>query len=123
MRQPISRAQHGIADYSYVALVAAAPKMAGFADDSVPTRLAHAFSGTTLAASALTRAEWGVARVLPFKAHLALDMGAGLLALAAPWLFGFSHNRAARNTFLAMGVTALVASSLTRPDEMPQQLD
>ena len=106
-----------------MALVAAAPKLAGFSDDSVPTRLAHAFSGTTLAASALTRAEQGVAKVLPFRAHLALDKDAGLLALAGPWLFGFSRNRAARNTFLAMGAIALVASSLTRPEEMMERLD
>jgi hypothetical protein len=32
-------------------------------------------------------AEWGVVKVLPYKAHLAIDAVTGVAALAAPWMF------------------------------------
>jgi hypothetical protein len=88
MRKPISRKQHGVANYASL--------------------------GNTL----FTRAEWGVVKVLPYKAHLAIDAITGVAALAAPWMLGFSNDRRARNTFLSMGVTALVVTLLSRPEEM-----
>ena len=118
MRQPISRRQHGIADYSYVPTVMAAPKLAGFTNDTTPARLSRAFAAASLVNTLFTRAEWGVVKVMPYKAHLAVDAVTGVAALAAPWLFGFSNDRRARNTFLAMGATALAVTLLSRPEEM-----
>jgi hypothetical protein len=117
MHKPITRAQHGIADYLYVPTVAAAPSLWRFADDRTPARLARTFSAATLVMTLFTRAEWGAVKVIPYNAHLALDVGSGVLALAAPWLFGFAQDRAARNTFLGMGIAALViAGLLSRPE-------
>jgi hypothetical protein len=118
MYQPISRKQHGIADYSYVPTVMAAPNFAGFADDTTPARLSRAIAATSLVNTMMTRAEWGAVKVLPFKAHLAIDAVTGVTALAAPWLFGFSRDRRARNTVLAMGLTTLAVTLLSRPEEM-----
>jgi hypothetical protein len=119
MRQPISRKRHGVADYTYVPMVMAAPNLAHFARDTTPARLSRGFAAASLANTLFTRAEWGVVKVLPYKAHLAIDAVTGVAALAAPWVFGFSNDRRARNTFLAMGVTALVVTLLSRPEEMP----
>jgi hypothetical protein len=120
MSKPISRALHGpLADYPFVAFTAAAPNLAGFQDEKTATLLCRALSGTALLASLLTRAEWGVFRVLPFKLHLTLDALTGVLALGAPWLFGFSKNSRARNTFLALGIFGLVGGLLSEPEEMP----
>lgn len=116
---PISRRQHGWTDYSYIPAVLAAPGLAGFARDITPARLTRAFGGAIMLSSVLTRAEWGVWKVMPYKAHLALDAGVGLAALAAPWLFGFTSDRRARNTFVAMGVVGILAGLLSRPEEMP----
>ncbi len=118
MRQPISRKQHGIADFSYVPTVMAAPNLARFTDDTTPARLSRAFAATSLLNTFFTRAEWGVVKVMPYKAHLAVDAVTGVAALAAPWLFGFADDRRARNTFLAMGITALAVTALSRPEEM-----
>lgn len=118
--KPISRPLHGVlTDYPYVALTAAAPDIAGFADDKTATTVCRALTGTILLSSLLTRAEWGVFRVMPYKAHLVLDLLGGLTALSAPWLFGFAHNERARNTFLVMGVFGIIAGTMSDEAEMP----
>jgi len=120
MSKPISRRAHAFTDYSYTPLVASAPDLVGFTDDKVATTLCHVLSGTILVSSLFTRAEWGPIRVMPYKAHLAIDTVGGLTALTAPWLFGFAKNKKARNTFLVMGVFGLIAGLLSQPDEMPK---
>ncbi len=118
MKKPISRQMHGLlTDYPYMALVSSAPNLAGFKDEKTAALLCRALSGTIMLSSFLTRAEWGIAKVMPYKLHLMLDTLGGLTALTAPWLFGFSNNSRARNTFLLMGVFGLIAGNLSQPDE------
>jgi hypothetical protein len=124
MRHAIPRPYHWPADYSYIPLVATAPETLGFSNEKAATTLCRVFSGGVLLSALFTRAEWGLVRVMPYKAHVALDFASGVAALAAPWLFGFAHHARARNTFLAMGVTGLVVSWLSgifrEPEEMPR---
>jgi hypothetical protein len=120
MNQPINRVQHGFTDYSYIPLVASAPYVVGFTHNKTATTLCYVLSSTILASSLTTRAEWGVVKVLPYKAHLVLDVVGGLAGLSAPWLFGFAKDRKARNTFLAAGLFGLLAGLLSKPEEMPQ---
>jgi len=119
MEKPISRRQHGFADYSYVPLTLALPKLAGFEHHKKAVLLTRVISSSVLVSTLFTRAEWGVFKKIPFKAHLALDVAMGALVTSAPWLFGFSHHKAARNAFLAIGAVSVLAGSLTQPDEMP----
>ena len=119
MRKPITRRQHAATDYGYIPLVSLAPGLAGFEDEPAAVRLCRIASGVIAVSSLLTRAEWGTVKVMPYRAHLAIDAGLGAFALAAPWLFGFAGNRPARNTFLAMGAAGLSAGLLSRPNEMP----
>lgn len=67
----------------------------------------------------LTRAEWGFIQKLSFKNHLRIDVVGGIVSHSAPWLFGFSKNKKARNTFLAMGAFGLAVGLLTQPEEVP----
>jgi hypothetical protein len=72
-----------------------------------------------LGSALFTKAEWGVFRLIPFKACLAADVGLGIFSLAAPWLFKFSSSPAARNTFLMIGLSGLIIGGLlTRRKEM-----
>lgn len=119
MNKPISRRMHGAADYSYAALVAAAPETFGFSTDKTATTLCRILGGSVLAATLLTRAEWGLVKAIPFKTHLAIDVLSGALTLTAPWLFGFAKDARARNTVLAFGATSVIAGLLTEPEEMP----
>ena len=118
MEQPLSREQHGLGDWAYIPTVAGLPAAVGFERDDVPARLAWLLSGGVLVSTLFTRAEWGVVRVIPFKAHLVMDAAASAMAVAAPWLFGFAKDERARNTFVAVGLAGLVVGALTRPVEM-----
>jgi hypothetical protein len=44
-----------------------------------------------VAYSLLTDYEFGVVRVIPMPAHLAIDATSGALVAASPWLFGFAE--------------------------------
>lgn len=120
MTKPISRQMHGVMDYSYAALIAAAPEAIGFKDEETAADLCRAVGGGVFLASLFTRYELGAVRVIPFKAHLATDVAAGLFTFGAPWLFGFSRNRAARNTFMVAGAISVFAGLLTEPKEMSE---
>jgi len=118
MEKLISRQKHGFIDYTFIPFTLAAPKMFGFEDEEKAVALTRVLAGTTAVSGLLTRAEWGVFKVMPFKYHLALDLATGGFALAAPWLFGFSKNKKALATFIGMGVLGLLAGSLTQQEEM-----
>lgn len=120
MNKPITRQMHGVADYAYAPLMFAAPKIAGFEDEDKAVRITRIIGGGVLASTVLTRAEWGLCKLVPFKAHLALDVAVSLFAFAAPWLFGFAANPRARNTFIAMGAVGALVTSLTEAEEMPE---
>jgi len=123
MEKPISRQAHGIADLSYIPTVLALPKLAGFEDEKTAVTITRVLAGNILTVGLLTRAEWGLFKVIPFKTHLILDVAAGALAATAPWLFGFSKNKAARNAFLALGAVEIMAGLLSKPEEMPKYRD
>ena len=118
MKKLISRQTHGVMDYSYAAIVSSSPETIGFREEETATALCRLVGSGVLLSSLLTRYELGLVRVIPFKAHLAADVAAGLFTLAAPWLFGFSRNRAARNTFVAAGGFSILAGLMTEPKEM-----
>jgi hypothetical protein len=120
MDKPITRVQHGFTDYSYIPLVSSAPHLVGFTDNKTATTLCYVLSSSILASSLVTRAEWGVFKVMPYKAHLVLDAVGGFTALTAPWLFGFAKDKKARNTFIAAGLFGLMAGLLSKPEEMPK---
>lgn len=120
MKKPITRRAHGIADYSYAIIVSALPELAGFTHEKKATLLCRVLGGGALSYSLLTKAEWGVIRTIPFKAHLLLDFSANLLTLGSPWLLGFSKNKRARNAVVATALTGLLTSILTENEEMDE---
>lgn len=61
----------------------------------------------------LTDAEWGAAKVLPYKAHLGIDLALGIASVAAPWLLKVQNNKRARNTLLLMGAVSLTVGVLS----------
>ena len=60
----------------------------------------------------------GVARVLPMRLHLALDLLVGLLLAASPWLLGFAD--VAFATHLVLGAFEVLVSlaTSTSPSQM-----
>lgn len=113
---PITRKHHAIADYGYIAAAAAAPRALRFMGNEKAALISEGLSCAVLGQSLMTRSEWGLLKLIPFKTHLAMDYGIGAFTMSAPWLFGFSHDKSARNSFLAIGAMGLLAAVLTKSD-------
>lgn len=120
MAKPISRQMHAVTDYAYAAFIAAAPELIGYKENETATALSRVVGGEVTLASLMTRYELGLVPAMSFKAHLTGDIVVGLLTMTAPWLFGFSENRRARNTFLGFGAFSVMAGLLTEPREMSE---
>jgi hypothetical protein len=118
MKKPITRKLHGLIDYSYAAIVPLLPELAGFNHNDDAKNLCRTVGGGALLYTALTKAEWGAVKVLPFKAHLLIDLSVSLFNISAPWVMGFNKNKAARNTFVAIGLIGTLASLATEAREM-----
>ena len=120
MAKPISRPLHGLlTDYPYVLIVGSAPFWLGLDRHSTPAILCFVLAGLILLTSLVTRAEWGLVRVLPYKLHLLGDVLVGLLAVAAPFLFHFADLTATRNAFIIFGLFGIGAGTLSQSNEMP----
>jgi len=117
MDKPISKDLHGFIDYGYALVVPMLPEIAGFEKVVNAKVICRGLGAGALSYTLLTKAKWGLIRLLPFKAHLAIDFSVSCLAIATPWLFGFSDNKAARNALIATGVIGLAAALLTTQQE------
>ena len=81
----ISRKQHGVIDYSTAGFLFALSR--GLPAGVEVRRLLAGSALGVLAMSALTRYELGLVKVLPMKAHVALDLATNSVFAAAPFLF------------------------------------
>ena len=83
---------HGVLDYLANGVNLAFPRLLGLREAPgaalVPRIDGLAGAGYSL----ITDYERGAIKVLPVRAHLALDAAKGLSMAASPWLFGFAKN-------------------------------
>lgn len=86
----ISTRVHGLLDYSVGLLFVLVPWIFGFAQGGVETIIFVALGMGALLYSLVTNYEWGLFKIIPMRAHLALDCLSGVLLIASPWLFGFA---------------------------------
>ncbi|MCJ8520977.1 hypothetical protein ABID21_004841 [Pseudorhizobium tarimense] len=82
---------HGIIDYLTGVLLLIAPYLFGFANGGIEQWLPQLLGAMILVMSLLTNYELSVAKLIPLKVHLAVDIAGGVLLAASPWLFGFSQ--------------------------------
>ena len=115
----LSRFMHGLlTDYPYVILVGlVGPALVGATGTALLVFRAAALF--ILVMSLLTRAEWGLVRVIPYKAHLVLDVLGGLTVLASPWVFGFADQPGPKWLAVVAGLFGIGAGTLSKTDEMP----
>ncbi|SDY61828.1 SPW repeat domain-containing protein [Citreimonas salinaria] len=81
---------HGIIDYVTGALLLVAPYLFNFATGGIEQWLPQLLGVLIIVMSLLTRYELSVAKVIPLKVHLGVDMAGGALLAVSPWLFGFA---------------------------------
>ncbi len=89
----------------------ALPRMLDFSEQA--TTLLTVVAIMALVYTLLTRFELGAVRVLPVKAHLALDFLSGLLLVAAPFLIVPQENSTARTVMIVIGVFEIGAALMT----------
>lgn len=119
MNRPISTQTHGRIDYTWAGTAAALPKMMPNAPSA--SRLIQN-AGIAAAANAMfTNYESGIVRVMPMKAHLAIDILMGSALLLAPLFVPRSERRYAVIP-MALGAATLITALMTRT-QSPRERD
>ncbi len=108
----ISTRVHGVLDYMTAAALFAIPRMFNW-NEGLTMAMTMAAIGTVVY-SLLTRYEMGLARAIPMRAHLAIDLMMGVLFLGAA-LFLNDHPDTVRMTLGAIGLFEIGASLMTDP--------
>lgn len=98
-------------DYLVAILLIAAPWVLDFARGGAETWVPVVLGTGTIIYSLMTDYEWGLSKNLPMRTHLSLDLWAGILLAASPWLFGFSEY--VYLPHLIVGLVEVVASLTT----------
>ncbi len=105
---------HAVLDYATGGALVAAPRLLGLGD-STAGRVLNLMGGTATAASLFTDYELGFVKVLPMRAHLALDAASGALLAASPWLFGFARGGTRHwLPHVLVGATEILAAATTK---------
>jgi hypothetical protein len=76
----VSTKTHGVLDLVTSGTLLAAPRLLGLEKES------------RAASVMLTDYEFGLVKVLPMRAHLAMDAASGAFLASSPWLLGFANN-------------------------------
>jgi hypothetical protein len=119
MTKPISTRMHGLIDYSWTA---AATEWSRRADGATAiARLLRYAAATATATSFVTNYEAGRFRLLPMRAHLAMDFALSAALIASP-LYLPRHERRYAKFPVLLGAMGLVAGLLTAP-RSPLEID
>ena len=108
----LSRKQHGYVDYGVAALELAL----SFAlpASAATRRLLRVSAANAALLGALTRHELGIVKLIPMRAHLALDGLYAAAFVAAPPLL--PDDARIRRTLVALGLSGALIAALTDPD-------
>jgi hypothetical protein len=104
---------HGALDYLMGIVLIAAPWIFDFSDGGAKMWIPIILGAGMSAYSLVTDYELGVARMIPMSMHLMLDVAAGALLAASPWLFGFSDE--VKWPHVIVGLLEIGAAAMTDP--------
>jgi hypothetical protein len=111
MRKPIPTTVHGVLDYMTAGLLFALPRVLGWG--KCATRVFDIAGSGAVAYSLMTKYELGVVKVLPMKAHLALDSMSGAALIGAAALMD-EEDADVRATIAGMGAFEIAASLMSQ---------
>ncbi|MDH3646928.1 MAG: hypothetical protein OER80_09155 [Gammaproteobacteria bacterium] len=113
----LTPAPHGLGDYAAAIVLIAAPFFLGIREQSVIAHWVSIASGIGLIIySLLTNYPYSVAKVISFKAHLVLDVLAGLVLIAMAFILGLQG--VAQIYMIVMGAGVLLVVAVTRTEEV-----
>ena len=113
---------HGMLDYVVGGAMMTVPKLMGWSP--CVTRLFAAAGGAAMVYSLMTKYELGLVKVLPMKAHLAMDAVSGA-ALIGAGLMLEDEDPDARAALVGAGafeIVAAVSTQTTSPEERAEQV-
>ncbi|MBX4201678.1 SPW repeat protein [Candidatus Saccharibacteria bacterium] len=90
MNRFISTRTHAVIGLILGVALILAPNLFGFSDNGGAAVAIPRILGVVIILSELTTDNGIGLKLIPMRAHLALDIVAGLFLAASPWLFGFS---------------------------------
>ena len=108
----ISTKTHGMMDYLMGILLIASPWIFGFATGGAEQWIPIILGAGALVYSMMTDYELGVFKTLSMKAHLNLDLMAGIFLAVSPWVFGFSDR--VTTPHLILGLLEIGAALMTK---------
>src|SRR5438309_10728409 len=110
--KPITTRVHGVLDYLTAGLLHALP----YWGDWSPTarHVAEGSASASAAYSLMTDYELSAAKLVPMKAHLAMDAISGIALVAAAFALVDEEDRPARTALAAVGVFEIAAALLTQ---------
>jgi len=109
----MSTKNHGVLDLLTAGTLVALPRMLGWGE-----RVTNTLTGVavgTLAYSLLTNYEFGLIRILPMRAHLAIDAASGTALCASPLMFP-EEERSTHAALVALGLFEIGAGMMTQPE-------
>ena len=117
MRKPISTRTHAVLDYLTISSFLFVPRLLHF---SKPVTAGMTAVGLTkLAYTLITRHEGGVRKLLPVKAHLAMDVAGGAMLCALPFMAGHDADDLETAVCAGMGAFDIAAAPLTETEMRP----
>jgi hypothetical protein len=116
----LSLKTHNILDYVIAVILIAIPFAFDFTDIVAARRTFLVLGGGLAAYSLITNYYYCLTRILPVGIHMILDASAGLLLLAAPFVFHYRDNltdaQFSIHVIMGLGALALVAFTKTRSE-------
>ena len=106
---------HGPLDYIVGAVLIAAPWIFRFSEDTAATLVSVVLGSGLIAYSLFTNYELGLWKVAPMAVHNLIDIVAGAVLAASPWIFGYADE--GTNywlPFVVIGVAAIFLGLTTR---------
>lgn len=113
MAKLFSTKTHGVLDYLTVGTLLTLPRALGW--NTRPTALLTNAALMTLGYSLATRYELGLLKLLPMRAHLALDAMSAVGLLAAPWLLP-DEDSSVKATLIGLGLFELTVTLSTEAE-------
>ncbi len=107
----LSPGVHAWLDYALVVVLAVSPLVLDFG--GVAATVVWVLAAAQAILSLVTDYPGGVARMMRFPVHGALELLVALALLASPWVFGFADADAPRNLYVATGIGLLVVWAVT----------
>ena len=106
---------HAPLDYIVGAVLIAAPWIFQFSGDAAATAVSIVLGIGLIAYSLFTNYELGVWKIAPMAVHNLIDVVAGALLAASPWIFGFADKGSNYwLPFVVIGVAAIFLGLTTK---------